>query len=919
MLKLGSLFGPRPRWLHKDAEVRLAAVNGGHEPELMAALPTLAREDSSAKVRQAAARRIDAPAQLLALYESDDVEIKTVVRNRIKSLLLAADVPAELRLQWPRISDNELLDAVAQSARDENLRVDAVVRSGKASHLLAYLGSGANAARKAELIAKLNDPALLERVMEQTRKTDKHSHRAAESRLDELKLRAGDATTLAKFAQRHLDELNQALRTNAFDLARLNQLQQDFDALGPGVSEAQRSQFNAALRTAKATLSAPELIAERARDRAARRGEILAQRQAAAAQMISEGGDAIDARIGDLTQLLKLTAIAFAEVADGASEAELQDYAQSQAAIETQIAELVASRPASPAYAALSDEVDALEADPRPGGIAQARRKLAALRPELASEQALAAGLEARLRGLEARLDELRQAREAAAKKAQELIGPLEQALEGGDTRHALELDNQIREAQRSAGRELLAPAFVQRYAALGSELGRLRSWQSWSHAEHRQELITQAEALAQAQLSPDALNSKARDLKAQWLKLDALEGHGARSGPKARQFYAALRSALEPADAFFKKRKALDSLRTKEIELVLEQLAQLPERIDEPEATLSLRKLVSAALDELRDLPGKARGHYAKRLIEARARLDALLDRYYEGAEADRRALITRAQKLPQISDVRSRLAEVKNLQAAWRSCGRLPRKRDQALWESFRSAIDAVFDELKREREDRDEQDRAQRDAIDQVAARAEEIARSAEIDFAAARAELVELRARLDELDANAGPGYERFKRAQKALEDRAREARLQAAQAVQARLEALEDQLDQLPDPAGVPAELATELEQLSAAHPHAQALRLRIEHGQQGIPPWTNEALDELMLALEFQAGAPSPEAYASDRMSFQVKRLAGRMRGETGADFDALYAQWLAAPVANPARRAELKARARAALRHYKG
>ena len=61
----------KPKWQHKDPETRLEAVSSGQEPELIAGLLEIARDDEDPRVRCAAIRRLHQLENILKLLDSE--------------------------------------------------------------------------------------------------------------------------------------------------------------------------------------------------------------------------------------------------------------------------------------------------------------------------------------------------------------------------------------------------------------------------------------------------------------------------------------------------------------------------------------------------------------------------------------------------------------------------------------------------------------------------------------------------------------------------------------------------------------------------------------------------------------------------------------------------------------------------------
>jgi hypothetical protein len=191
--------------------------------------------------------------------------------------------------------------------------------------------------------------------------------------------------------------------------------------------------------------------------------------------------------------------------------------------------------------------------------------------------------------------------------------------------------------------------------------------------------------------------------------------------------------------------------------------------------------------------------------------------------------------------------VASVKALQQRWKSVGPTPRKRDQALWEQFRTACDGVFAALDAQRK-----------------------TRQAEIDQRAARCQqaLEEFTATLEATSADT------------------------AESAVLRRFQALRQEIGSLPA-AGRPA-LLRQHEALAAAYQRLleaqartaldrelSALR-RADEAAEPVPgaePADQETLRRLAVQAELTAGIPSPAEDEALRLQLQVERLNAGFAG----------------------------------------
>src|SRR5262249_50594150 len=81
---------------------------------------------------------------------------------------------------------------------------------------------------------------------------------------------------------------------------------------------------------------------------------------------------------------------------------------------------------------------------------------------------------------------------------------------------------------------------------------------------------------------------------------------------------------------------------------------------------------------------------------------------------QAKKEALCAQAEALASSSDWEAGLAEVKRLQAEWKSVGAVKKARSEALWQRFRTAGDAFYERYKRRDSIAREAQKAAREAL-------------------------------------------------------------------------------------------------------------------------------------------------------------------------------------------------------------
>ena len=389
-MKLASLFR-KPRWQSRDAATRRLAVAHDHEPQLLAQLGRLAREDADPGVRIAAARRLADPGIVQGLAHDDtDAAVRAQARALWLDLLSgahAASPSATERLRLLKAQDDpELAERIAVNAKESELRSIALAKLQRPALLFERALADPDAAIRLALVERFDDEATLERLAERARKQDKQVARRARERIDELRLSRGDAATLEQRGRLLCERVEQLLREPHSQAAEL-ELAAQWAALESALPASLRTRFQAA-RDLLATSRAPVVRTQPAADAAPAVTDIVVEPSGAADTTV----ETVDA--GAATPDIAAPLIAQARFAVSLDEAQAarRQQAEQQRQREHELA------------AALADCERALEA----GASADAhtaKRRIDELRRSLGNT--LPRALAARITEVEARYGEL--------------------------------------------------------------------------------------------------------------------------------------------------------------------------------------------------------------------------------------------------------------------------------------------------------------------------------------------------------------------------------------------------------------------------------------------------------------------------------------------------------------------------------
>ncbi len=242
----------KPKWQHKDAAIRRIAVQEAQHQALLHELPRIAREDEDHRVRLAALRRVND----FSLYRDragndPDPALRSVARTQYLGML-CGELPAELEInarlrELGIIEINEDIEHIAIRAKDTVLRRAAFERVTRASLIADRAISDPDPALRQTALERISDAAVLVRIAEKTRKTDKLISRLARERADAQRIASGDNTAIVARAQALCERIEALLRTSS-NIRRddLSQIELAWSALSAQTPESFRQRYSVA-------------------------------------------------------------------------------------------------------------------------------------------------------------------------------------------------------------------------------------------------------------------------------------------------------------------------------------------------------------------------------------------------------------------------------------------------------------------------------------------------------------------------------------------------------------------------------------------------------------------------------------------------------------------------------------------------
>jgi len=864
----------KPKWQHKDPEVRRDAVATLDDPELLDSLFTICLKDEDPGVRMAALRRVADLGVLQAALESEqDQEARKLVMARLRQLAAStAGVRPSLESRTAVVrasQDRELLEAVAGQAPEPELRKLALSKIDRQGFLGDRASRDPDPGLRRVAAAAITQRSTLQRVIEETRRTDKELHQELAARLHAELLEGGDPGAVRKEAE----ALCAALESYALRHT-------DAPTAVPGEIDARWSALAG---------KAPADLVERFRNIAAR----------------------LERPPAPTAPTEPLPAPSSGPPEELAAPIEMSPEPPEESSPEPPVesspvpGEEISSEPPETTPPATREEASPATPAEEP-------------RPEPAAE------------GARTGLDE-------ALARAQACIGRYARELEEGALHDALRTRQELVELGRSLKGERSWKAVNRQLSALHGRVRELRDWQHWSNDKIRKRLIKEMEVLPETDLHPDAILDRIKTLQARWKELEESEQIPGDKRYHAapwmwRKFSAAGHRAFEATRPYLEKR---DEIRDRHLEQARDLLDRLRAAIESGAGDWkALNKLLQGARRELRNLdklPAGARKKMGGRLRSAVAKGNALMKAHYAEVEKAKLRLVREAEQLRHVADRDEAIREAKRLQAEWKAAGSLWRSRENELWASFREPLDPLFGELEADREQAKAAREQWRARQQQLCSEMQALLDSEEHTLLESAGKVQglkdrwrdierpdpKMRNRFDEMAA-------RFERLVHSLRRRQADLVRQGWWRKSAILHEVETALlggtadDGLLDRARAewPAEKTDEALDRELDTRFRAVLDTR---EVEAINPGTAARAAELCIQLDFLAGLPSPEQEKEQRMKYQVDRLSRTLAGEGGALSAAQEAgiaeqEWLKLPVLSPRDRARFEKRIRTAL-----
>ncbi len=912
-----SRFFTTPRWKNKDSAVRAAAVSSEKDPDLLRALPEIARRDPASSVRAAACRRLQDIPVLLEVARNDLSErVSAAAWSQLETILLRIDetkfAPHQDSLR--KQSQAPFVVTLAEKAEHPAVRAFFQTQISSQGQLGQLLLTEPEPTLRHVLAKRIEKSATVQRVLKQLGKKDPAVRAILQQQLQKhdpkAKQRYLQDQALALCEQ--LEKLIHAKQAPSATPSRLDRLRAIETAWWKLQQEAStppeiQKRFTGALHTATVMLDPSQreqFIQQQQRiDTALEKAKQWLHNPPASPAPSDRAG--ADTLLGTLERL---------------PENALTD---SQAKQREQYIDRLRLWLASHDTATHNGNTQALETletllhkvrqklrhrHVPPRDIGRLRKDwdtaLKQHRDQLNDQQIdhWQQRFNEDMLRLAEKVEQQKQRQNSAAQQAIELIEKARAAIKDGHLAEAKRLFNQhIQERKKAGTNHPLIRKNKHRIDRCWNALKDLRQWQRWSNDKVRQRLIDELKAIPAADWHPDAILAKLKETSAQWKALEAqekLEGDRfpVRNAALWQKFRTVQDTLFEHAQPYFAERSRHWSENLETVERQLDELKSIqPDDHDSRQLADSVRQAVNW-LKKLETLPPAERGRIAKALRKQIQRLEAPLKERYAEARRKKQTLIEESQALADEKDLSAAIESAKSLQKRWKAAGYLPQTQERKLWKKFRTAQDAVFNRLDAEKQQVRAQQQAAREAaqafltdIEQRLSKAHEPATVADLLKELRQAQQTHWHTDLTEqwrsVERKLTDSLERFNQHQ-------REQSLKLLKTAGILCEHCEyAQIDTQTAQATWKQDIEPALAQLGdhGRSPAWKQQRQRFAEACENRPSREAAAQAEAhyldtLIAAEFLTGLKTPQAFQKQRNTYQVNRLAQRMSGESLPD-----------------------------------
>lgn len=708
-------FG-KPSWQHRDPDVRKAAVDGIEDESVLAGL---VRDDPDEGVRSRALARISDGDVLEEMVQTLTPPLLEQAKKQLLGLLMPDP------RQIASLADEEQLVRIA-GLTDEPDLLNACLRGLRKPETLVNLAASHPLAKVRIAAAReVKEERHLKDLLTQSRHRDKSVYRLCKERLDSLhEAERAESGRIQQIEQLLHDAGKLACAVDSPEYkARFQVLEHRWAPLREHATTGQQRQIDADLEICAGRIEKIEQL---------RREETEQQARAETARLafkeILEELESINP--ADLELSSGEGVSAFITALDGIEDrwlAAMHDARPSSRQTNECKSRLSAWREIAQISRRISDSKPAIDQlHEEAGGLAKSDymahhnllRKVEKHLNKLSWPESHSDCTPAPVRNLgelkeqlQLQLSELKKQEKQKLQQLDSAFTDLKKELDDSHFNNADRVHNRIKNLLRQLGPDH-QDRFHEELRPLTARLHEIHDWQGFAIEPKKNELCDRMSALIGSDEPPDALAVKIRALQDEWKSL----GHISPRRDQAlwKKFHAAAEEAYKPCKEAFKQQARIKKENLKQRMALVEQLIDYDNRMNWPGSPESDPgeagpdwRMVQKTLDTARSAFNRIKPVDGRGERKSRKAFKAVCDRIYghvrdeyERNISRKEALVSEAQALQQIEDLREAINRAKDIQRDWKTVGLTPRQVDRKLWKELRKACDLVFARLDDQR---------------------------------------------------------------------------------------------------------------------------------------------------------------------------------------------------------------------------
>lgn len=564
-------------------------------------------------------------------------------------------------------------------------------RSGLQLEQLAIQAKTSQARQSA--VDQVTDEAALQRIVKAAKGRDKSVYQIARQKLQALREEAAKTAAARAEIEKVLEQCEAHARTESTKLyqPRFESLLKSWNSLQGEITPEEKQRFEAARTLCQARCDELRSRAQQEAEAKARieeRAATLALLQDTIAQLKQATPEQIPS-VSSLDAMQKtqenrwLEATREAEVDPQAQQSfeqlmqSLRQYLQAHQRLEAHQGELQAALDATPEDSHSSILRTLVKTIAWPAGY---------------SPPTVLSAAEARLKSAPRDVPPARRSQKSDdTSQLQNLLDKLQEVLEQKELKPSRKLLKEVQQAAESLSERARRP-FQARVALLTRQMQDLQDWHGFATRPKQEALCEQMEHLAEQHLEPELKAAKIHELQEQWRELG-----GSSDQLLWQRFKQAADTAFAPCQAYFAARNELKAANLHKREQICDELSMFISGVDWTGCDWrGVEKIHRQARQEWRDakpIDFRRNRNVQRRFDDLLKDIDARLDEERARNEAAKADIVTRAQALADHEPLAEAMATAKEMQKEWEGIGITRQKRDRVLWQSFRTACDAVF----------------------------------------------------------------------------------------------------------------------------------------------------------------------------------------------------------------------------------